>query len=160
MTDPQRLKDKRTALRLKGMLQQLDTTVEQTAQHNRHVVATLNRLADIEREPRWHNAIPLRWRQSARTDKLTLDQFDFDHHKSRQEQKTRILTLCNLDVVSDRGDLMLVGHPGTGKTFLAKCLAYAACKANIKVRFPTARDMSNHLIAAEADHALLKQLQH
>jgi DNA replication protein DnaC len=37
-------------------------------------------------------------------------------------------------------------------------LAYAACNANIKVLFTTAMDMINHLIAAEADHSLLKQL--
>jgi hypothetical protein len=32
--------------------------------------------------------------------------------------------------------------------------------SNIKGRFPTAMDMINQLIAAEAAHALLKQLQH
>ena len=40
-----------------------------------------------------------------------------------------------------------------------KCMAYAACNANIKVLFTTAIDMINHLIAAEADHSLLKKLQ-
>ena len=48
-------------------------------------------------------------------------------------------------------DVILIGNPGTGKTFLAKCIAYAACNANIKVLFTTAMDMINHLIAAEAD---------
>jgi DNA replication protein DnaC len=56
-------------------------------------------------------------------------------------------------------DVMLIGNPGAGKTFLAKCMAYAACNANIKVLFTTAIDMINHLIAAEADHSLLKKLQ-
>jgi DNA replication protein DnaC len=57
-------------------------------------------------------------------------------------------------------DVIVIGNPGTGKTFLAKCMAYAACKANIKVLFTTAIDMINHLIAAEADHSLLKKLHH
>lgn len=160
MTDTQRLKDKRTDLRLKGMLQQLDTTLEQAMQRNLNVVATLHLLADLELEHRWHNAIHLRWRQSALTEKLTIDQFDFDHHKSRKEQKTRLLTLFNLDFIAAHSDVILIGNPGTGKTFLAKCLAYAACNANSKVLFTTAMDMINHLIAAEADHSLLKQLHH
>src|SRR4029450_1176923 len=67
MTDTQRLKDKLTNLRLKGMLQQLDTTLEQAVQKNLNVVATLGLLADLELEHRWHNAIHLRWRQSALT---------------------------------------------------------------------------------------------
>jgi DNA replication protein DnaC len=158
MTDTQRLKDKRTDLRLKGLLQQLDTTLEQAMQRNRSVVATLHLLADLELEHRWHHAIPLRWRQSARTETLTMDQFDFDHHTSRKAQKTRLLTLCNLDCIAAHSDVMLIGNPGTGKTFLAKCLAYAACNANSKVLCTTAMDMINHLIAAEADHSLLKQL--
>jgi DNA replication protein DnaC len=160
MTDTQRLKDKLTDLRLKGMLQQLDTTLEQATQKNLNVVATLNLLADLELEHRWHNAIHLRWRQSALTEQLTIDQFDFDHHKSSKEQKTRILTLCNLDFVSTHTDVMLIGNPGTGKTFLATCFAYAACNANIKVLCTTAIDMINQLIAAEADHSLLHKLHH
>jgi DNA replication protein DnaC len=160
MTDTQRLKDKLTDLRLKGMLQHLDPTLEQAVQHNLNVVTTLNLLADIELEHRWRNAIHLRWRQSALTEKLTIDQFDFNHHKSRKEQQTRILALFNLDCIAAYSDVILIGNPGTGKTFLAKCLAYAACNANIKVLFTTAIDMINHLIAAEADHSLLKKLHH
>ena len=160
MTETQRLKEKLTDLRLKGMLQQLDTTLEPATQKNLNVVATLHLLADIELEQRWQNAIHLRWRQSALTEKLTIDQFNFDHHHSRKAQKTRILNLLNLDFVSAHSDVILIGNPGTGKTFLAKCFAYAACNANIKVLFTTAMDMINQLIAAEADHSLLKKLHH
>lgn len=159
MTTPQELKDKLMELRLKGMADQLDSVMEDAATHNLDLMSTLSRLADIERDQRFENAIALRWRQSKLADKLTIDQFDFSHHKSRHEQKTRILNLLNLDCVRTHMDVMLIGNPGSGKTFLAKCLAYAACNANIKVLFTTAIDMINQLIAAEADHSLLKKLQ-
>ena len=48
MTDTQRLKDKLTDLRLKGMLQQLDPTLEQATQRNLSVIATLHLLTDLE----------------------------------------------------------------------------------------------------------------
>jgi DNA replication protein DnaC len=159
MTRQHELTDKLIERRLKGMADQLDTIMEDAATHNLDLLGALSRLADIELEQRFHNAIALRWRQSKLADKLTMDQFDFSHHKSRQEQKTRILNLLNLDFVRTHMDVMLIGNPGAGKTFLAKCLAYAACNANIKVLFTTAIDMINHLIAAEADHSLLKKLQ-
>ena len=57
-------------------------------------------------------------------------------------------------------DAIFIGNPGTGKTFLAKCIAYEAYNNNIKVLFTTAIDMINHLIAAEADRSLLKKLHY
>jgi DNA replication protein DnaC len=158
MTEIQNLKEKLTTLRLKTMAQHLEDILQQSAQKNLNLPTTLNLLADLELEERWKNAILLRWRQSNLVEKLTIDQFDFNHHKSRQEQKTLILNLLSLEFVAKPMDVIFIGNPGTGKTFLAKCIAYAACNANIKCLFTTAMDMINHLIAAEADRSLLKKL--
>jgi DNA replication protein DnaC len=158
MTDFERLKEKLTGLRLKVMAQHLEAVLKEAREKNRDSLFVLNQLADLEAEHRWHNAITLRFQQSKLTEKITIDQFDFNHHKSRKDQKTQILSLLNLDFVKERKDVIFIGNPGTGKTFLAKGIAYAACNANIKVLFTTAIDMINHLIAAEADRSLLKKL--
>jgi DNA replication protein DnaC len=160
MSDTEHLKEQLKHLRLTGMLNHLDTTLEQARAKNFDVVAALTLLAGIEIEQRWQRAILQRWRQSGLKEKLTIDQFDFDHHRSRKDQKTRLLQLLHLDFVLAHRDIIFIGNPGTGKTFLAKCIAYAACNANMKVLFTTAIDMINRLIAAEADHSLLKQLHH
>jgi len=160
MTEIDRLKEKLLKLRLKPMAHQLETILEQASQKNLNFLSTLNILVDIELDERWQNAINLKWRQARLNEKITVDQFDFNHHKSRKNQKTRILNLLTLDFVSEHMDVILIGNPGAGKTFLAKCIAYAACNANVKVLFTTAIDMINHLIAADADHSLLKKLHH
>jgi len=160
MKDLERLKEKLIGLRLKLMAQHLEATLKEANQKNLDFLSILNRLADLEAEHRWQNAIKLRWQQSRLNEKITIDQFDFNHHKSRKDQKTQILNLLNLDFVTEPKDVILIGNPGTGKTFLAKCIAYAACNANIKVLFTTAIDMINHLIAAEADRSLLKKLHY
>lgn len=160
MTEIDRLKEKLLKLHLKAMANQLETILEQASQKNLNFLSTLNLLIDIELDERWQNAINLKWRQARLNEKITVDQFDFNHHKSRKNQKTRILNLLTLDFVSEHMDVILIGNPGAGKTFLAKCIAYAACNANIKVLFTTAIDMINHLIAADADHSLLKKLHH
>ena len=65
----------------------------------------------------------------------------------------------SLEFIKQKKDIILIGNPGVGKSFLAKCVAYGATQAGIKTLFTTATDMINHLIAAEADHSLLKKLQ-
>ena len=160
MADLQPLKDKLIQLRLKTMAQNLEATLKEASEKNRDTLFVINHLIQLEAEHRWHNAIKLRFQQSKLNEKLTIDQFDFNHHKSRKDQKTQILNLLNLDFVNELKDVIFIGNPGTGKTFLAKCIAYAACNANIKVLFTTAIDMINHLIAAEADRSLLKKLHY
>lgn len=160
MTQMDRLKEKLTKLRLKGMADQLEPVLKKAGEKNLDFLSTFDLLADIEVDRRWQNAIALRWRQSRLNEKITIDQFDFNHHKSRKDQKQRILDLLNLDFISRHMDVILIGTPGTGKTFLAKSVAYAACNANIKVLFTTAIDMINQLIAAEADRSLLKKLRY
>ncbi len=158
MTDLQDLKEKLIRLRLKVMAQELDASLQDANKNNTDFLSILDRLADLETEHRRQNAIKLRFRQSKLNEKTTIDQFDFNHHKSRKEQKTQILNLFNLEFAREHKDVILIGNPGTGKTFLAKSIAYAACNANVKVLFSTAIDMINHLIAAQADHSLLKKL--
>jgi DNA replication protein DnaC len=102
----------------------------------------------------------LRFKQSGLDTKTTIDQFDFNYHKSRQNQKGIILNLVDLGFIYQKKDVILIGNPGTGKSFIAKCIAYAATQAGIKTLFTTAMDMVNHLIAAEADHNLLKKLNY
>ncbi len=160
MTKIDRIKDKLINLRLKVMAQHLETLVKEANEKNRDFLFVLDQLADLETEHRWQNAIKLKFQQSRLNEKITIDQFDFNHHKSRKDQKTQILNLFNLEFVTEHKDVILIGNPGTGKTFLAKSIAYADCNANIKVLYTTAIDMINHLIAAEADHSLLKKLHY
>jgi DNA replication protein DnaC len=160
MTDLERLKEKLIALRLKVMAQHLEAVLKEATENNRDPVCVLNQLADLEAEHRWHNAVAIRFQQSKLNEKITIDQFDFNHHSSRRDQKSRILNLLTLAFVKEHKDVIVIGNPGTGKSFLAKSIAYAACSANIKVLFTTAIDMINHLIAAEADRSLLKKLHY
>jgi DNA replication protein DnaC len=160
MTTLDQVKEKLIRLRLKIMAQCLEEVIQQAKEKNRDTLFVINQLAEAEAEHRLQTAIKLRFQQARLNEKVTLDAFDFHHHKSRQDQKARILDLLNLDFISNHRDVILIGNPGTGKTFMAKCIAYAACNANIKVLFTSAIDMINHLIAAEADHSLLKKLHY
>jgi DNA replication protein DnaC len=142
------------------MAQNLEEAINQAKEKNRDILFVLECLIEAELDQRLETAIKLRFQQARLNEKLTIDSFDFHHHKSRENQKVQILDLHNLDFIDQHKDVILIGNPGTGKTFLAKSIAYAACNANIKVLFTTAIDMINHLIAADADHSLLKKLHY
>ena len=147
-------------LKLKAIAQHLEQTTAIAEQRNWTPLQTIDHLLDLELQLRRKNKIERCFKQSKLYEKTTIDQFDFSFHSSRKNQKSRILNLMDLGFIEQRKDIILIGNPGVGKSFLAKCMAYAATQAGIKVLFTTAMDMINHLIAAEADHSLLKKLQH
>jgi DNA replication protein DnaC len=151
--------EKAKALRLKTIAEQLPLILETAEDNSWPFSKTIAHLFDLEIETRRQNRVALCYRQSKLREKLTIDQFDFNHHSSRKKHKTRILNLLSLGFLKKKMDIILIGNPGVGKSFLAKAVAYAATQAGTKVLFTTAMDMINHLVAAEADHSLLKKLQ-
>ena len=152
--------EKFKTLRLKNCANNIETIIEQANQKNLSPLQTIERLIDIEIEHRDKARKILRFKQSKLDTKVTIDQFDFKYHKSRQNQKSLILNLMDLEFINQKKDVIMIGNPGTGKSFLARAIAYAATQAGLKTLFTTAMDMVNHLIEAEADHNLLKKLKY
>jgi len=152
--------EKCKTLKLKAIAQHLEQTTALAQQKNWTPLQTINHLFDLELELRKKNKIERCFKQSKLYEKTTIDQFDFAFHSSRKNQKSRILNLMDLGFIKHRKDIILIGNPGVGKSFLAKCMAYAATQAGLKVLFTTAMDMINHLIAADADNSLLKKLHY
>jgi DNA replication protein DnaC len=152
--------EKCKALRLKAIGEHLEQTTVLAEHRNWTPLQTIDHLFELELQLRKKNKIERCFKQSKLYEKTTIDQFDFAFHGSRKNQKSRIVNLMDLEFIKHRKDIILIGNPGVGKSFLAKCMAYAATQAGLKVLFTTAMDMINHLIAAEADHSLLKKLQY
>jgi DNA replication protein DnaC len=152
--------EKAKMLKLKAIADHVKQTIALVEQRNWTPLQTIDHLFDLELELRRKNKIERCFKQSKLYEKTTIDQFDFSFHSSRKNQKSRIINLLDLEFVKHRKDIILIGNPGVGKSFLAKCMAYAATQAGLKVLFTTAMDMINHLIAADADQSLLKKLYH
>ena len=152
--------EKCKALKLKAIAEHLEQTTVLAEHRNWTPLQMIDHLFELELQLRQKNRIERCFKQSKLYEKTTIDQFDFSFHGSRKNQKSRIVNLMDLEFIKHRKDIILIGNPGVGKSFLAKCMAYAATQAGIKVLFTTAMDMINHLISAEADHSLLKKLQY
>ena len=152
--------EKCKALKLKAIAEHLEQTTVLAEHRNWTPLQMINHLFELELQLRQKNRIERCFKQSKLYEKTTIDQFDFTFHGSRKNQKSRIVNLMDLEFIKHRKDIILIGNPGVGKSYLAKCMAYAATQAGLKVLFTTAMDMINHLIAAEADRSLLKKLQY
>jgi len=147
-------------LKLKAMADNLLQTIALAEQKNWSPLQAIEHLFTLEMDLRRKNKIDRCFQQSKLYEKSTIDQFDFEYHHSRKNQKSKILNLMDLGFIKQKKDIILIGNPGVGKSFIAKCMAYYATQNRLKVLFTTAMDMINHLIAAEADHSLLKKLQY
>lgn len=153
------LQEKLDQLNLTTMSRSLDQIVSEAAARNLSLVQALESLADAELEARNGRSIERRFRLSRLHARHSIDSFHFKHHKSRMEAKPRILRLLDLEFLHKGTSVILIGNPGTGKTFLAKIIGWRACQANQRVLFTTAMDMLNHLLASQVDHSLVRKLR-
>src|SRR5665213_1240935 len=153
------LEQKLLKLNLKAMSHQIETTIAEAAARNLSVPATIELLADMELEARRGRAIERRFKCSRLLAQPSIDAFHFHHHKSRMQAKSRILRLLDLTFLPLGTNVVLIGNPGVGKTFLARVLAWKACQANQRVLFTTAMDMLSHLLASQVDHSLVRKLK-
>ena len=145
-------------LKLKAFAENIESTFAMAAEKNWPACKVIEHLVDLEMDLRKKNRIDRCFKQSGLDSKTTIDRFDFNYHRSRKKQKTRILDLLTLEFIGQKKNAIFIGNPGVGKTFLAKTIAYAATQAGIKTYFTTAMNMVNRLVAADADRSLMKKL--
>ncbi len=141
------------------MSRQLETTISEAATKNLSVAATLERLADLELEARRNRAVERRFQCARLQAQASIDAFHFQHHKSRLQNKNPILHLLQLEFLAKGTNIVIIGNPGVGKTFLSRIIGWRACQANQRVLFTTAMDMLNHLLASQVDHSLVRKLK-
>jgi DNA replication protein DnaC len=153
------LEQKLQQLNLSAMSHRLEQTIAEAAARNMSVTGTLEWLADMELEARQGRAVDRRFKCSRLQSQPSIDAFHFHHHKSRVQAKNRILRLLDLTFLRQGTNLVLIGNPGVGKTFLAKVFGWKACQANQRVLFTTAMDMLNQLSASQVDHSLVRKLK-
>ena len=93
------------------MSRQLETTISEAAAKNLSVAATLEWLADMELEARNRRAIERRFTCSRLQAQPSIDGFHFQHHKSRLQNKNRILRLLDLEFLHKGTNLVFIGNP-------------------------------------------------
>jgi DNA replication protein DnaC len=87
----------------------------------------------------------------------TLEEFDFSFQRS--VQKTLVLHLGQLDFLTAKENVLLLGPPGTGKTHLAIALGIRACLHGQRVLFAPATEWVTRLADAQRQGRLDEELR-
>ncbi len=140
---------KLTWLRLPGMAGVLPDILATAAKENLSVLDALHRLADEEVSSRVKRSVERRISAAKFPEINTVDGFDFDYDPARKKLRARYLALHDMAFLDKGINPLFLGKPGTGKTYLARALAYAACQARKRVVVISAPRMLNELQGAE-----------
>jgi DNA replication protein DnaC len=146
-------------LRLPGMADLLPQLVERAAKDNLTTVEVVDRLCDEEKQSRIRHSVDRRVKNARFPEINTVDGFNFDFDPVRKKLRARYLALHDLDFLAKGINPLFVGLPGTGKTFLARALAYRACQAQKRVVVVAAPRMLNELHGAELHGVLDRALR-
>jgi DNA replication protein DnaC len=146
-------------LRLPGMVSLVPALLAQAAADNLTLPDVLHRLADEEKQSRMRAAVGRRISDAKFPEINTVDGFDFDFSPCRKKIRARYLGLHDLGFLEQGINPLFIGIPGTGKTFLARSLAYKACQDARRVVIVPAPKMLNELHAAELHGSLEKALR-
>lgn len=86
----------------------------------------------------------------------TLDSYDFDYPKSID--RDLVAKAASLDFLDEKANVVFLGPSGVGKTHLANAIGQLACLRGRRVRFTTAADLVNDLVAAQSRNGLHRRL--
>lgn len=141
-------------LKLPGMVSLAAEVFAEAAKKNLTPMDVAHRFCDEEKKSRIEGAIKRRLHAARFPETNTVDGFDFDFDPCRKKLKARYLALHDLSFLGRGINPLFIGHPGAGKTFLARALGYRACQATRRVLFTSAPKMLTELAGAELHGAL------
>jgi len=146
------------SLHLHGMAQTLQARCLQAQQNgSMSVLDVLTQLVQDELDCRQSRLIERHFHSSGLDERKIMQDFDWSYNPRLPRQE--ILELISGKFVQTASDALLIGHPGTGKTHLAKALGIEACRNNYRTRFTACYGLVNELIESRQERSLQRLIQ-
>lgn len=134
----------------------LDAATSKAITRNDSPTALLDHLMREEFRVQTERRAQLAIKRSAIFPITTLDTYDFSFPKSIDKEVVE--RAATLEFIKDRTNAVFIGPSGVGKTHLANAIGQLACLRGHRVRFVTAADLVNDLVAAQARNGLHRRL--
>jgi DNA replication protein DnaC len=143
-----RLRQALSQLHLSGLAGSLEVRLQEAAGHQLSHTEFLELVLQDELLTRQQRKIERRVKAAAFRDLKVLDEFDWSFNPSIPRRQIYDLATCRF--VREARDVLLMGPPGTGKSFLAQALGYQAIKQGYVVLYRSIFDVVRDFLHDEA----------
>ena len=144
----ERLRSSLHQLRLSGLAQSLDVRLQEAASRQLNHLEFLELILQDELLVRQQRQIDRRVQAALFRELKALDDFDFAFNPSIKRAQIYNLATCRF--IREAKDVLLVGPPGTGKSFLAQAIGYQAIKQGHVVFYRSIFDVVRDFLHDEA----------
>lgn len=135
-------------LRLSGLAKSLEVRLQEAAGNHLNHIEFLELILQDELAVRNERLIGRRVKAATFRELKALDEFDFSFNPSIKRKQVFDLAACKF--IREAKDLLLLGPPGTGKSFLAQAIGYQAIKAGFTVLYRSIFDAVREFLHDEA----------
>jgi DNA replication protein DnaC len=135
-------------LRLSGLLQSLEVRLQEAAAHSLTHAEFLELILQDELAVRSDRLVERRVKAAAFRELKSLEDFEWSFNPSLK--KKQIFDLASCRFIRERRDVLLLGPPGVGKSFLIQALGYQAIKAGFVVLYNSIFDVVRDFLHDEA----------
>lgn len=143
-------------LRLSGVRATLETRVLESQASNLSFLETFSLLLQDELDRRHSRRLERRYRLSGLDERASLAEFDWGYNP--KIPKRTCFELQTLKFIAEGDSAILIGPPGTGKSHVAKAIAYSALRAGLRVVYAEAGELLASLVQAAASPPNLHKL--
>jgi len=135
-------------LRLSGLSQSLEVRLQEAAGNRLSHVEFLELILQDELAVRSDRLVARRVKAAAFRELKTLEDFDWQFNPSIRKKQIYDLATCQF--IHQARDVLFIGPPGTGKSFLSQALGYLAIKAGLVVLYRSIFDVVRDFLHDEA----------
>lgn len=148
-------------LRLSGLLETLDVRLQEAAGHQLNHAEFLELILQDELLVRSQRLIQRRVKHASFREHKPLDQFDWSFNPTIKKKQVFDLATCRF--VHEGRDVLVIGPPGVGKSYLAQAIGYEAIKQGLVVLyrsiFDVVRDFLHEEMLDQDDKLLARYLK-
>lgn len=133
-------------LRLSGVRATLQTRLLESQAANLSFIETFSAVLQDELDRRKSLLLERRYQLSGLDERASLAEFDWNYNP--KIPRRTCFELHTLKFIAEGDSAILIGPPGTGKSHVAKAIAYAAVRSELRVFYTEADELLDTLVQA------------